>query len=328
MSRPLRIQYEGALYHVICRGTERSDIFQGDEDRKTFLKFLKESVEVYQVIIYCYVLMSNHFHIIIETPHGNLSDFMRRFNITYTYYFNHKYRRIGNLYQGRYKSILIEKENYLNILSRYIHVNPVQVKKLRNKLFREKVRYLRNYPWSSLIGYLNSKKRESFLTCDIILEQYGGDNSKGRESYWRQIENDLSLEMDIDKQIVGGYLLGSDGFIEKVKKRYLQRLKREVPSIRRIQKYKSVDFIVEVICKELGIGFDELKNSRGKKRQILMEVLYRYSGLNGREIGELLGLDYSTVSVERKRLVDEMKKDIELEALFKRIEKSLSIIKI
>jgi len=95
----------------------------------------------------------------------------------------------------------------------------------------------------------------------------------------------------------------------KVKKRYLQRLKREVPSIRRIQKYKSVDFIVEIVCKELGIEFDELKNSKGKKRQILMEILYRHSGSNGREIGELLGLDYSTVSVGRKRLVDEMKKD-------------------
>ena len=85
MARPLRIQYEGALYHVTCRGIERRDIFLGDEDRKTFLKFLKESVEVYQVIIYCYVLMSNHFHIIIETPHGNLSDFMRRFNICLLY---------------------------------------------------------------------------------------------------------------------------------------------------------------------------------------------------------------------------------------------------
>jgi REP element-mobilizing transposase RayT len=328
MARPLRIQYEGALYHVTCRGIERRDIFLGDEDRKTFLKFLKESVEAYQVIIYCYVLMSNHFHIIIETPHGNLSEYMRCFNITYTYYFNRKYKRVGNLYQGRYKSILVEKESYLNILSRYIHVNPVQVKKLRNKLFREKLRYLRNYPWSSLIGYLNSKKRESFLTCDIIFEQYGGDNAKGRESYWRQIQNDLSSEMDINKQIVGGCLLGSDGFIEKIKKRYLKREKREVPSIRRIHKYKSVDLIFEVVCKELGIEFDELKNNRGEKRQILMEVLYRYSGLNGREIGEVLGLDYSTVSVGRKRLVDEMKKDKELEALFRRIENNLSIIKI
>jgi REP element-mobilizing transposase RayT len=187
---------------VTCRGIERRDIFQGDEDRKTFLKFLGDAVESYQVIIYGYVLMSNHFHILIETPCGNLSEFMRCFNITYTYYFNKKYKRVGSLYQGRYKSILVEKESYLNILSRYIHVNPLRVKILRNKLFRDKVRYLWNYPWSSLIGYLNSKKRESFLTCDIILEEYGGDNPKGRESYWRRIQKHLSSEIDIGKQIV------------------------------------------------------------------------------------------------------------------------------
>jgi len=328
MTRPLRIQYEGALYHVSCRGIERRDIFQVDEDRKTFLKFLGESVTTYQVIIYGYVLMSNHFHILIETPHGNLSEFMRRFNITYTYYFNRKYKRVGSLYQGRYKSILVEKESYLTILSRYIHVNPVRIKELRNKLLGEKVRYLRSYPWSSLIGYLNLKKRESFLTCDIILEEYGGDTAKGREFYWRQIQKDLSSEIDIDKQIVGGCLLGSDGFIEKIKKRYLQMVKREVPSIRRIQKYKTVDLVVEVVSKELGIGLEELKNSRGIKRQILMEVLYRYSGLKGREIGELLGLDYSTVSIGRKRLVERMKNDKELKDLFTRIKNSLSIIKI
>jgi len=328
MARPLRIQYEGALYHVNCRGIEKKDIYRSDKDRKTFLKILEESVNAYQVIIHCYVLMANHFHLLVETPHGNLGEFMRRFNITYTHYFNQKYERVGNLYHGRYKSILVEKESYLNVLSRYIHLNPVRVKEFENKSFEDKKRHLRNYPWSSFHGYMEPKKREPFLTCNMVLEDYGGDNTKGRETYWDQIIKDLLSNLEINKLIIGGFLLGSDGFIEQIKRKYLKKTEREVPSIRRIHKYKSPDLIVEVVCKVLGIGFDELKQSKGKKRQILMEILFRHSGLNGREIGELLGLDYSTISVGRKRLIDKMKKDEELRTIFTKIQDNLSIIKI
>lgn len=280
------------------------------------------------VVIHAYVLMSNHFHLLIETPHGNLSEFMRRFNITYTYYFNERYNRVGNLYQGRYKSILVEKDSYLNLLSRYIHMNPVRIKRFRNKPLDEKMRYLIQYRWNSFNGYLDLKKRPLFLTCDIILEEYGGDNAKGRNSYLKQIQNDLASEMNIENKIVGGYLLGSDGFIERIKNKYLRKEKREIPSIRGIQKHKSVQLIKKVVSEELGIEFDELKKKSGKERHILMEVMYRHSGLNGREIGALLGLDYSTVSIGRKRLREELENNKNLESVIKEIELKLSIIKI
>ncbi len=123
MARPLRIQYPGAVYHVTCRGNERQDIFKDDADRKRFLQILIQSVNIYSVKLFSYVLMSNHFHLLIETPKGNLAEFMRKFNITYTGYYNRRHDRVGHLYQGRYKSILVDKNEYLSILSRYIHLN-------------------------------------------------------------------------------------------------------------------------------------------------------------------------------------------------------------
>ena len=106
MSRPLRIQYPGAVYHVTCRGNERKAIFRDDQDRNTFLEMLKDSREIYQVILFTWVLMENHFHLLLETPLENLEQFLRRFNIGYTGFFNRTYQRVGHyLYQGRYKSI-------------------------------------------------------------------------------------------------------------------------------------------------------------------------------------------------------------------------------
>ena len=152
MTRSLRIQYEGAVYHVSSRGNERKEIFKDEIDRKAFLDLLTDSLKTYSVILYCYVLMENHFHFLLETPLANLSEFMRRFNITYTSHYNRRHKRVGHLYQGRYKSILVDKESYLAVLSRYIHLNPVRTRRIGRASLAEKRRYLKRYKWSSLLG--------------------------------------------------------------------------------------------------------------------------------------------------------------------------------
>src|SRR5919106_2501983 len=128
MARPLRINYPGAFYHVTCRGNERKHIFADDRDRSAFLDKLKTSVGIYQVRVHAYVLMSNHFHFIVETLKGNLSEFMRHFNVSYTAAYNRRHQRIGHLYQGRFKAILIDADSYLLELSRYVHLNPVRLR--------------------------------------------------------------------------------------------------------------------------------------------------------------------------------------------------------
>src|SRR5215472_262145 len=126
MARALRILFADAHYHVTCRGNERKAIFRDDTDRSVFLDKLQTSLQIYGVRLHAYVMMNNHFHLMVETPKGNLSEFMRHFNISYTAAFNRRHHRVGHLYQGRYKAILIDKDSYLLELSRYVHVNPVR----------------------------------------------------------------------------------------------------------------------------------------------------------------------------------------------------------
>jgi len=125
MARPLRIEYPGAFYHVTSRGNEQKDIFKNRRDREKFLKYLASATQRYAATVHSYCLMSNHYHLLLETPEGNLSEIMRHINGAYTTYFNIKRKRSGHLFQGRYKSILIEADEYLVELSRYIHLNPV-----------------------------------------------------------------------------------------------------------------------------------------------------------------------------------------------------------
>ena len=327
MARPLRIQYEGALYHVTCRGNERKEIFKDDHDRKNFLELLTEGLKTYHVILYCYVLMDNHFHLLLETPRGNLSEFMRWFNITYTSHYNRRHKRSGHLYQGRFKGILVEKESYLHVLSRYIHLNPIRTRQKEEISLAEKKKYLQNYTWSSLSGYIGNTKKDAFIDYRQILDAYGGGNKQGMRTYWEAICDDLSRGLDIKEKIIGGSILGSEKFIHWVKERFLKdnKDKREVPSIKRLWKYKAKEKSMKALCEEFGKSFDEIKEERGIMRQIAMEIFYRFGGMKGNEIGEMMGVDYSTVSQGRKRLREKLKTDKNLSKRMERIERNLSI---
>ncbi len=330
MARSLRIKYEGAIYHITSRGNEKRVIFKSDKDRNKFLKILKDSLKIYNVILYSYVLMPNHFHFLLETPLANINEFMRQFNITYTSYYNKNNNRVGHLYQGRYKSILVQKEKYLNILSRYIHLNPIRINKFEGSPFIDKRKYLTEFKWSSLKGYININNRESFIDYKTVLSDYGGDTKRGRENYWQTLQSDIEGEIEMKKNIIAGSLLGDDDFVKKIKEKYLSKNHKEIPSIRKIYSYCLTEDVIKIVSQEIGDNFEAIKKETGTKRQLLMEMLYNYAGLKGREIGELLGLDYSTVSVGRKRLRNKIAKDNEgnLSNLVRRIRDKLSIIKI
>ena len=174
MARPLRIQYPDAYYHVTCRGNERREIFRNNDDHNVFLELLARSLDIYTVELGAYALMPNHFHFLVRTPKGNLSEFMRHFNISYTGAFNRKYRRSGHLYQGRYKAFLIEADNYLLEVSRYIHLNPLR---MRSKdPVGKRWNNLLNDETTSLAGYLNVKKRKEFVCYKMIMGLGLGSN--------------------------------------------------------------------------------------------------------------------------------------------------------
>lgn len=326
MARALRIQFEGALYHITCRGNEKRDIFKDDPDRFRFLDTLELSLNNYQVLIYCYILMQNHYHLLVETPHGNVSEFMRYFNITYTSYYNKRHNRVGHLYQGRYKSILVDKDNYLTILSRYIHLNPIRVEQLMGRPAKEKQRYLKQYPWSSLPGYIDENKKSPRIDYTLILEEYGGDNPDGRMNYWKQMLRDITDGLEVKDKVVGQSVLGTDEFVKWVKNTFVTTAanRREIPSLRGILRYRSKDEVLKVISDETDKTDEEILKEKGPLRQMTMELLFRYGGLKGVEIARLMDLDYSTVSKERKRLRQSMEKDAELRTLVEQIEEKLS----
>ena len=324
MSRPLRIQYPGAVYHVTCRGNERKDVFKDDADRKRMLQILEQSIKIYTVKLCSYVLMNNHFHLLLETPLGNLGEFMRHFNITYTGYFNRRYGRVGHLYQGRYKSILVEKASYLTIVSRYIHLNPVRTKALKKVSFREKIGYLTGYLWSSLPGYLAKKKREPFIDYAMALEEYGGETDRARKAYMEAIRADVAEGLEIKDKILGQSILGRDEFIEWIKEKFICGQRgQEIPSVKEIQRYRSQEAILKAIEKETGKGINEIKKEKGLYRQMAMDLLYRVGGLKGREIGGMMGVGYAAVSQERRRLREKAQRDKKLRALMGRIETHL-----
>ena len=321
MARPLRIQYPGAFYHVTCRGNERQDIFKDDTDRYRFIQILSQSLDSYTVKLHSYVLMSNHFHLLVETPLGNLAELMRKFNITYTGYYNRRHARVGHLYQGRYKSILVERDAYLTVLSRYIHVNPVRIKSKEQAPVTEKIELLNGYPWSSLPGYLNPRKRESFVEYGVVLSAYGPDGAHARKAYREALFADLASGIKILDKVIGQSVIGENAFIEWVTESFLKGEEgREQPSMKSIHSRQAIEVILGSIEAETGKSITTIAREKGVGRQIAMELLYRLGGLKGEEIGRLMGVGYTSVSQERKRLRERLSKDRNLEALVRRIE--------
>lgn len=321
MARPLRIQYADAMYHVTCRGNERQTIFKDDADRRRFLQTLTQSLNIYTVKLHTYVLMSNHFHLLVETPLGNLSEFMRKFNITYTSYYNRRHKRIGHLYQGRYKSILVDKNEYLSVLSRYIHLNPVRIKSMKNVPIKEKIRALTRYPWSSLLGYLLRRKKESIVDYRLVLSDYGGDTDRARKAYRKALYGDMATGAKIHDKVLGQSILGGDDFVESITERFLKgKEDGERPALKKLNTYHAKDAILAAIMKETGKSTETISIEKGHLRQIAMEMLYRFGGMKGGEIARIFGVGYTSVSQERKRLRDRLLTDRKLAALIKRIE--------
>jgi hypothetical protein len=236
---------------------------------------------------------------------------------------------VGHLYQGRYKAILVEKEPYLSILSRYIHLNPVRVAQFEKSSQGQKAEHLLLYPWSSLPGYLDKSKRTGAIDHSLVLAEYGGDTSKGRAAYRKQLLTDIDEEFDVKGNIYGQGILGGGDFITWVKETFLGENKtREQPLAGKIRRYQQKEAILAVIEEQTGRGLEALKDEKGDLRRLAMDLLCRHGGLKGPEVGALFDVGYSAVSQERKRLREHIARDRELEKVMCRLEGKLSTIKI
>jgi putative transposase len=333
MARPLRIEYPGAWYHVTSRGGERAEIFRDDRDRKRFLEALQESVEIFKVEVHCYVLMSNHFHFLLRTPEANLCRFMHRFNTAYTGYFTLRHHRPGHLYQGRYKAILVDADDYLLELSRYVHLNPVRIKKYEGLPLPEKRRMLEGYQWSSFPSYIGLKRREVFVTYGDVLRFMGGDTREARERYKDFVIQGLARGCDkVLEEAKAGAILGGDRFVDWVRKTFIgikELAHRDFPDARALDRVVPVKEIALAVSRDYGVTSEEVESSWSKwreARQVLMELSYRlnYRKKSLRELGhELGGIGGDSIAHSRAKLRIRLRKDKSLLKRIERLERNL-----
>jgi len=202
----LRIEYEGAFYHITARGNERKRIFFGKGDYDKFKEYLLEAQDKYGYRLHCYVLMGNHYHLVIETPNGNMNKVLHYINGSYANYINRKRNRNGHLLQGRYRGILVDRDAYMLELSRYLHLNPVRAKIVERP---------EDYRQSSYRSYVKTPK-ETIVTTDLILGMVSEDGKTARRAYREYVEKGVDKgDRNPLEDVYGGVILGSRGFIKQ-----------------------------------------------------------------------------------------------------------------
>jgi len=222
MSRPLRIEFPDAWYHVMNRGRRRERIFPFDRDYQDFVDLLRESSELWRVHVAAYCLMANHYHLLVQTPEGNLSRFMRHVNGLYTQRYNRKHRCDGPLFRGRYQAILVEGDRYLLGLVRYIHRNPIQA---------GLVKTLSDYAWSSHPGYISGARKWNWLYKDFVLDLFSIKARERRRLYQRFMGQEDSADVTrfFDRKRLPP-VWGGEDFVRWVKSEYYEeKTDRQVP---------------------------------------------------------------------------------------------------
>ena len=208
MTRPLRIEFAGALYHVTSRGDRREAIFEDDGDRIAFLELLAEVVDRFNWVCHAYCLMSNHYHLVVETVEANLSQGMRQLNGVYTQASNRRHERVGHLFQGRFKAILVDREAYLLALSRYVVLNPVRAQLVARP---------EDWPWSSYRAMTGAAPVPQWLTIDGLLRHFGASRTIARVRYRHFVEAGAGQDPwgGLRQQIY----LGDQAFVEQMQAR-------------------------------------------------------------------------------------------------------------
>lgn len=281
----MRIEFPGALYHITSRGNAKQEIFLDEKDFVNFLNILCLVVKRYNFILHAYCLMTNHYHLLIETPDGNLSKGMRQLNGLYTQKFNTRHNKVGHLLQGRYKAIIVDKDNYLLELCRYIVLNPLRARMVEN---------LESWRWSSYRACAGYEKGLPCLVPDWILSQFGSTIIEATTNYKDFILAGINKESPWEK-LKGQIYLGNDKFIEQIKG--FMRGKETIKEIPKTQRYIARPPLEEIL---------NLKHNKDIREKTVYEAHVQY-GYTLEEIAEFLGLHYTTVSrivkkVEEKQM--------------------------
>jgi REP element-mobilizing transposase RayT len=322
MARAWRIEFEGALYHVLSRGNEKQNIVTNDDDRKLFLATVGEMAERFEIDLYVYVLMDNHYHLVFRTNRANLCRSMQWFGATYTKRFNLRYNRSGHLFQGRFKNMLVQNDAYLLQLSYYIHRNPLRA---------GMVKRLAGYKWSSYRAYAYGKSHQNWLNTKVILSQFSNVEDQN-QVYRENIQKYYREEQRAWEDLRHGIFVGTEKFVKKIKKQYLPDVPHaELPHQKQIIKDVNIDTVLSKAAAILKFDLDfcrestRISKSAKTDRDMLIYMIWQLGVVTNQEIGDKFGLTYSAVS-QRVRVIKEMfSKDKQLEQKYRFIK---SLIKI
>lgn len=271
MTRPLRIEFSGALYHVTARGNAQQDIYLNDDDRQEFLALLHRACDRHHWFCHAYCLMSNHYHLLIETQSSSLSKGMKYLNGTYTQAFNRRYRRVGHLFQGRYKGILVEKDSYLLELSRYIVLNPVRARMVRSA---------KDWPWSSYRATAGQVNAHPLLTTDCILSNFGKRKKEAQEKYKDFVQEGKGQPSPWES-LKNQIYLGSDEFVDEMQSKIdSDQSLKDIPRPQKNSPIKPLIFYKE----------------KYQDRNKAMAEAYRSGHYTLAEVGDEFGVSYATVS--------------------------------
>lgn len=266
MARPLRIEYPGAVYHITSRGNARQDIFLDDTDRTRFLKTVQQVLDRFNWLCYAYCLMTNHYHLLVETVDPTLSRGMRHLNGVYTQRFNRRHHQAGHVFQGRFKAILVERDAYLLELSRYVVLNPVRA---------GMTQAAEEWPWSSYVTTAGLSESPSLVSTDNLLACFGNNKGQAQKGYRRFVAQGCSTSPW--EEVQGQIYLGSSSFIANLPKPDITL--HEIPKVQRLADRPT-----------LGEAFSE-----GASAEII-HCAYRNYGYTQREIAQHLGVHYATIS--------------------------------
>lgn len=272
MARPLRLELAGGLYHITSRGNSRHDIYLEDEDRENWLELFCDVCSRFNWICHAYCLMSNHYHVVVETVEGNLSKGMRQLNGVYTQTFNRRHRRVGHVFQGRYKAILVEKDSYLLELSRYVVLNPVRARMVKG---------VADWPWSSYRATIGQELPLTCLQVDWLLSQFGSEREQAIVGYQNFVRSGIGLPpvwVNLKNQI----FLGEHGFVERLQ----SQIKGESGDLTEIPKAQR-----RSLGKPLNTYVKEYSDAKEGMRKA-----YETGDYTMQHIADAFGVHYSTVS--------------------------------
>lgn len=295
MARPLRLEYPGAWHHVMNRGANLLPIFTDSADRKLFFKTLEEAVHQWGIRVHAYSLMTNHYHLLLETPLGNLSRALRHTDGVYTQRFNRRHHRDGPLLRGRFKSILIDKESYLLELVRYIHLNGV-----RALLYRSPA----EDPYCSHRAYIGAEPVPEWLTTGAVLSQFGKEPDVARQELdrfvWAGVSSELQRRLEAKRRPA---VLGSKAFVDRIRERFRvdNHPHRETPQAQDLLRIYNPQEVLVSLAGVCGVGLKSLleprRTRRNKPRRAAMYLLRSICRLTYADIGKLLGgISYATVA--------------------------------